>query len=434
MILQHQSNSSEFMRTAIDFLHERGFIDQTTDPNLGNLLKNPISFYWGIDPTAPSPHLGNFVGIIASMCLQKFGHRPVILVGGATGLIGDPSGKDKERPLLTKEQIEENVRSLEKILSRFLDFNHPTAKPIIVNNYDWFSKITMIDFLRDVGKQFRVGTMMGKDSVRTRLSSEEGMSFTEFAYQVLQGYDFAHLNKELGVVLEIGGSDQYGNIVAGIDFTRRVSGNSVYGLTFPLLTRSDGKKFGKSEKGAIWLSEEMCSSFDLYQYLYKIPDKDVIHMLSMLTLMEMNEIRAIQKSMQEEGYIPNTAQKRLAEEVVRIIHGEVGLEKAIRTTEVIAPGKMHFDENALLEIAKNIPNVQLKKESVLNMSFVDIAVTSGLVGSKGEAKRLIQNQGAYLNGEKVIDLGFILEEKNFLKGNLFVLSSGKKKSLLVELV
>jgi tyrosyl-tRNA synthetase len=422
------------MRTVFDFLQERGFIDQSTDPNLRDVLKNPISFYWGIDPTAPSPHLGNYVGIIAAMCLQKFGHRPVILVGGATGLIGDPSGKDKERPLLTREQIEENVRSLQKILSRFLDFDHPTAAPIIVNNYDWFSKMSMIDFLRDVGKQFRVGTMMGKESVRTRLSSEEGMSFTEFSYQVLQGYDFAHLNKELGVILEIGGSDQYGNIVAGIDFTRRVSGSSVYGLTFPLLTRSDGKKFGKSEKGAIWLTEELCSPFELYQYLYKIPDKDVIHMLCMLTLMEMDEIRPIQKSMHEATYAPNTAQKRLAEEVVRIIHGDAGLEKAMRTTEVMTPGKMGFNENALLEIAKNMPHIQLKKDDVLGSTFIDIASLSGLVASKGEAKRLVQNQGAYLNGEKVTDLTSVIEQKDLLKGDVIVLSSGKKNSLLVELI
>lgn len=418
------------MSTVFDWFEERGFVEQYTSEELREVLKKKTPFYFGIDPTAPSPHLGNWVGIIASMQMQKFGHQPIIVVGGATGLIGDPSGKDMERPLLSEEQIQSNVDSLTNVLKRFLDFNHKTAPAVIVNNYDWFSKMNVIEFLRDVGKQFRLGPMLAKESVKNRVNSEEGMSFTEFSYQLLQGYDFYHLAEKRGVVLQIGGSDQYGNITAGIELIRRLSKKSVYGLTFPLLVRSDGKKFGKSEKGAIWLKEELSSPFEMYQYLVRVPDKDVIRMMQMLTLMEMQEIVLIEKEMTN---APNVAQRRLAEEVVRLVHGEKGLNEALLATHALTPGKMVFQEDELTQAAENMPNVELASIEVLGSTYIDLVLKTGLLTSKGEVRRLIQNQGAYLNGKKVLDPQCVITKESLLQGNLCILSAGKKKSILIRL-
>lgn len=422
------------MNDVITFLEKRDFVDQKTHENLGEILQTPASVYLGIDPTAPSLHLGNLVGIIALMHFQRMGHRPVILVGGATGLIGDPSGKDKERPLLTPEMVKENAAALEKQLSRFFRSDEKATKPLFVNNFNWFSQMNSIEFLRDIGKQFRIGQMMGKESVRARLQSEEGMSFTEFSYQLLQGYDFYYLFKHHNVTVQIGGSDQFGNITAGIEYVRRVEGKSVYGMTFPLLTRSDGKKFGKSEKGAIWLSAELCSPYELYQYLYRTPDQDVVKMMKMLTLMEIAEIHKIEKEMNSPSYVPNSAQKRFAEEVTKIVHGEKGLKEAREASATLQPGKMEFNEDNLLEIAKTIPNVSFQKADVIGTSFADIAVKGGLLTSKSEVRRLIQNNGAYLNGQKVSDPNLTIGLDHLLKGNLLLISCGKKKSLLIQLI
>jgi tyrosyl-tRNA synthetase len=418
------------MKTIYNWFDERNFIDQATSEELKEVLKKSTSFYFGIDPTAPSPHLGNWVGIVASMKLQQFGHRPVILVGGATGLIGDPSGKDLERPLLSPDEIQKNVESLTNVLKKYLDFDHPTAAPLIVNNYEWFAKMNVIEFLRDIGKQFRLGPMLSKESVKTRINSEEGMSFTEFSYQILQGYDFYYLAEKYGVQLQIGGSDQYGNITAGIDLTRRLSRKTVYGLTFPLLVRSDGKKFGKSEKGAIWLKPELCSPFEMYQYLIRVNDNDVIRSLEMLTLLEKSEIEEIQKRMATET---NFAQKRLAVEVTRLVHGEAGLSEAEQATRALAPGKMDFKEEELTAAAENMPNIELNFSEVIDQLYVDVVLKAGLISSKSEARRLIQNQGAYFNGKKVTDSNFVITKDLLLQGNLCVLSAGKKKSLLIRI-
>lgn len=417
----------------ITFLTARDFVDQKTHENLGEILQKPCLVYLGIDPTATSLHLGNLVGIIALIHFQKKGHRPVVLIGGATGLIGDPSGKDKERPLQTPEIIEQNAKALEKQLSRF--FLHDAAtRPLFVNNFDWFSKMNAIEFLRDIGKQFRIGQMMGKESVRARLQSEEGMSFTEFSYQLLQGYDFYHLFKHHHVTVQIGGSDQYGNITAGIEYVRRVEGKSTYGMTFPLLTRSDGKKFGKSEKGAIWLDAALCSPYEFYQYLYRTPDADVIKMMKMLTLMDLQDIEAIEREMSSPRYNANYAQARLAEEVTKVVHGEAGLIEAQKASATLSPGKMEFNEENLVEIARSVPSVSYHKKDVLGASYADIAVKGGLIASKSEVRRLIQNNGAYLNGEKVSDPNLTITADHLLKGNVFLISCGKKKSLLVQLI
>ena len=417
----------------IDVLKKRRFIDNITSDELRKACDKPIKFYHGIDPTAPCLHLGNLVGIIASSWFQKCGHTPYILIGGGTGRIGDPSGKSKERPLLDESQIESNVACIKKILEKLLDFNHPTAAPIIVNNLDWLNSFTLIDFLRDVGKNFRMGPMLAKESVKQRLKSEEGISFTEFTYQVLQGYDFMHLHQKNGVDLQIGGSDQWGNITAGCELTRKVMSESVYGMTYPLLTRSDGKKFGKSEGGAIWLDEAFTSTFDFYQYFMKVPDEDVPTLMRMLSFMDIKEIDEIEEKLKSNQFEPNAAQKRLAEEMTKFIHGDQGLLKAQKVTNAASFGSgMDLDLKTLEEVAKDFPKAVLKLEEVLESKYVDLMVKSGLMQSKGEASRLIKNRGAYLNNEKVEDVSTTICRKDLVGGKYLIIGAGKKKKILIS--
>ncbi|MBM3207799.1 MAG: tyrosine--tRNA ligase [Chlamydiae bacterium] len=422
------------MGNVIDCLKSRGLVDSITSEELISKVSSPIKVYVGFDPTADSLHLGNLLGIVILRWFQKFGHTPYVILGGATGRIGDPSGKSKERPLLDDETIENNIAKIRKNFSRVLDFSVSNS-PVFFNNFEWFSKINVIDFLRDTGKHFRLGVMLAKDSVKTRVNSEDGMSFTEFSYQLLQGYDFYHLLNAHDVCLQMGGSDQWGNITAGTDLIRKLSSKSAYGLTFPLLTRSDGKKFGKSEEGAIWLSEEKCSPYQFYQYLVKVSDADVIKMLRMLTFIELDEIDRIENSMNSDGYLPNSAQKKLAEELTRMIHGEQGLQKALKVTEGTQPGAkdVQLDYETLKEISHDMPNVRLKKEVVLGSKFTDVAATSGIVSSKGEAARLVSGGGAYLNNNKIEDPLFKISENDLIGGKYLMLGSGKKKKLLIEI-
>ncbi len=422
------------MTNVIDCLRERGFIDALTSEELRGAAEKSLKVYAGFDPTGDSLHLGNLMGIIALGWFQRFGHTPVILLGGATGRIGDPSGKSVERPLLDEETIEANVTAIRKNFERVLDFSHPVAPPLVLNNDEWLSHFSLIDFLRDVGKHFRVGAMLSKESVRARLQSEEGISFTEFSYQLLQGYDFYHLQTHYGVSVQMGGSDQWGNITAGLDLIRKLSGQAAYGLIWPLITRSDGKKFGKSEEGAIWLSSEKLSPYQFYQYLVRFPDGDVIKLMRLLTYMDMREIAAYEKEMSQSGYIPNTAQKRLAAEITRLIHGEEGLQIALRVTEGAAPGsKAVLDLDTLNEIAKDLPHATLSLEEVVEQKYVDLAVKIGLSSSKGEAVRLVQNGGAYLNNEKVEDIALRITRKNIIGDKYLIFGSGKKKKIVLEL-
>ncbi|MDN3509246.1 MAG: tyrosine--tRNA ligase, partial [Candidatus Neptunochlamydia sp.] len=384
------------MDNVIDFLEKRGFIDNITSDGLKERVNKPLKAYIGFDPTANSLHLGNLVGIIALAWLEKFGHSPVVLLGGATGKIGDPSGKSTERPLLTHETLQKNVEGIRKQLQRCL------KNPMILNNDDWLTSYGLVDFLRDVGKHFRVGPMLGKDSVRSRFQSEEGISFTEFSYQVLQGYDFYYLSEKEDVIMQMGGSDQWGNITAGMELTRKLSGKTIYGMTFPLLTSSDGAKFGKSEEGAIWLDPEKTSPYQFYQYLVRVSDEDVIKLMKMFTFMELEEIETFEKGIQSGNFIPNAAQKRLAEEVTRFVHGEDGFRIALKVTEAAAPGsKGSLDPGVLEEIAKDMPHLLMKTQDVIDRTYADVAAKSGLLMSKTEGNRIIKNGGAYLNNETV---------------------------------
>lgn len=422
------------MSNVIECLKERGLIDALTSEELIKRADKPLKVYVGFDPTADSLHIGSLVGIVFLKWFQKFGHTPVVILGGATGRIGDPSGKSVERPLLDQAAIIQNVARIRRHFEAVLDFFHPTARPVVLNNDQWFSQFNLVDFLRDVGKHFRVGSMLAKESVRSRLESEEGISFTEFSYQLLQAYDFYHLKTQHGVEVQAGGSDQWGNITAGIDLVRKLSGEAAYGLTFPLLTRSDGKKFGKTEGGAIWLAADRCSPYQFYQYFIRVPDADVIKMMRMLTFMEMKEIREYEEMLTYSDYVPNTVQKRLAEEVTRMIHGEDGLATALKVTESAAPGsKAVLDAEVFKEISQDMPSTDLKFDEVVGQKFTDVAARIGLSSSKTEALRLIQNAGAYLNNEKVEDPQFRIQEDLLIGGEYLLFGSGKKKKILVKI-
>lgn len=416
------------MKNILELLEERGFIDQMTSEELIQLTARPIRLYLGFDPTADSLHLGNLVGIVALKWFQMYGHTCFALLGGATGRIGDPSGKSVERPLLDEAALEKNVASLKQFFDRTL----PGIE--VINNQDWLGSFGLIEFLRDVGKYFRVGTMLSKESVRLRMESEEGLSFTEFSYQILQGYDFYHLGKNRSVSLQLGGSDQWGNIIAGIEFNRKMGGEPLYGLTFPLLTRSDGKKFGKSEGGAVWLSPERLSPYHFYQYLFRVPDADVIRLLKMLTFLDLSEIHSIENEMKGTSYIPNMAQKRLAEEVTRFIHGKEGLQSALIVTEGVSPGsEVSLSRESLDQLAQEMGCIDLAESEVIGQKFSDLAARIQLSPSKSEAVRLIKNGGAYLNNERVSDPQLLIRVDHLIEGRYLVISAGKKKRLLVRL-
>ncbi len=418
------------MKNVIECLTARGFIDAVTSPELEKQALKPLKVYVGFDPTADSLHLGNLVGIMGLAWMQKFGHTPYVILGGATGLIGDPSGKSTERPLLSPELLEHNVRCLRAFFEKILSpQNGP--RPVILNNYDWLSKFSFIEFLRDVGKQFRLGPMLAKEMVRTRLESEEGISFTEFSYQILQGYDFHYLSKTHGVSVQMGGSDQWGNITAGIELNRKLSGEPLFGVTFPLLTRSDGKKFGKSEGGAVWLSADKLTPFQFYQYLVSVPDADVIRLLKMLTFLPLEEIEPLSRA----DVPPNTAQKLLAAEVTRFVHGEAGLQAALRVTEGMAPGATaSLSGDVLAELVRDMPHVEYSSSDVVGQKFVELAVKVGLVPSKGEGVRTIKNGGLYLNNVRVDDAARIIASEDLIDGKFLLLSMGKKKRFLIKIV
>lgn len=420
------------MPNVVTILKERGFVEAMTSEELQTAVDRPLKVYCGFDPTSDSLHLGNMVAIMGLAWFQRCGHTPVVIVGGATGMIGDPSGKSSERQLLNPETIQQNIVGIRKNFEAILDFTC-SNKPLILNNYDWFQQFSFVDFLREVGKYFRVGPMLSKDSVKARLNSEEGMSFTEFSYQVLQGYDFLYLFEKHGVTVQVGGSDQWGNITAGTELIKKVHGKSAQALTFPLLVRSDGQKFGKSEKGAIWLSPEKLSPYEFYQYLVRLPDADVIRLMRLLTFMDMQEIRKYEQQMQEVGYVANTAQKRLAEEVTRIVHGENGLTTALRVTEGAAPGsKTQLDLQVLEALSKDMPSHLLKLSEILNVKLIDLIAQVGLQPSKGEARRLLRNGGVYLNNEQIMDENITISPDNLIEGRLFLLAVGKKNKVIIR--
>ncbi|XP_078175967.1 tyrosyl-tRNA synthetase, class Ib, bacterial/mitochondrial [Carex rostrata] len=425
----------------VQILQQRGLIDSITSDNLISCTN--IKAYCGFDPTAQSLHLGNLIGLIVLSWFKRCGHVPIALVGGATGRIGDPSGKTAERPELDAHTLHHNSASIKTSIKTILSRNQmENLEPsfnrdslLILDNYDWWKNITLLDFLRDVGKFARVGTMMAKESVKKRLNSEDGMSYTEFTYQLLQGYDFLYLFQNMGVNVQIGGSDQWGNITAGTDLIRKIlQMEGAYGLTFPLLLKSDGTKFGKSEGGAIWLNPTMMSPYKFYQYFFSVPDVDVIRFLKILTFLSIEEIDSLDEDMKKPGYIPNTVQKRLAEEVTRFVHGEEGLKEALNATEALRPGaQAELDAKTIEGIAKDVPSCTLAYDKVLNCTLIDLAVSTGLMASKSAVKRLLKQGGLYLNNARVDIEEKTIVESDIIDGKVLLLSAGKKNKMVIRI-
>lgn len=418
-------------KNLIETLEARDFIDNTTSERLSEICRKKISVYIGFDPTAESLHLGNLVGIVALGWFQKFGHKPVALAGGATGFIGDPTGKSSDRPYLDKETLHKNLKGIESNLKQILNFD-PKNPVLLLNNADWHESMSYLEFLRDVAQHFRISTLLARETVKERLKTGDGMSFKEFSYPLLQAYDFMYLFKKHQVELQLGGSDQWTNITSGIDLTRKVCKKEVFGLTFPLLTRSDGKKFGKSESGAVWLSKDLLSSYDFYQYLYRVPDQDVIKLLKMLTYLKIEEIKEIESSMQQPNYQANSAQKVLAKLVTEMVHGEKELQTAIKVTESIRPGsETVLNTEVLKNMSQELPHFMLESEQVIGQKMIDLLASTQLIASKGEARRLIQNGGLYLNNERVEDDKLIIGKDHLIDQECMLLAIGKKKKTVI---
>ncbi|HRU71291.1 MAG TPA: tyrosine--tRNA ligase [Kiritimatiellia bacterium] len=421
------------MSNILDTFKARHLFEDMTSPELAKALDSPLTVYAGFDPTNDSLQAGNFVTIMALAHLQRAGHRVIALVGGATGLIGDPSGKSKERNLLSAEQVARNLVGIKENLSRFIDFSPTSPNPaILVNNYDWFKDFTFIDLLRDVGRYFRMGVMLSKDSVKKRMESEDGMSFTEFCYQILQGYDFYHLYKNYGCTLQIGGSDQWGNITAGTELVRRIEGQEVFGMTFPLVCDSTGKKFGKSEGNAIFLDARKTSYYDFYQFFLRTMDADVIRYLKIFTFLPMARIAELEQAV---ATAPERreAQQVLAEELTRTVHGEQGLAVAKKATQVLFGGSLDGLAVADLEaIFANVPSASLPATEVLGKPAFEVIAAAGMVTSKGEARRLVQQGGLSINNVKAGGLDRRFTPEDLIEGRLAVLRSGKKSFFLLR--
>ena len=412
-----------------DELKERGLIFQTTDEDALRkaLDEGQVSYYSGYDPTADSLHLGHLVPILVLRHLQLAGHKPYPLVGGATGLIGDPSFKDSERSLQTKETVNSWVKSIQGQLSRFLDFEKGENKAQMVNNYDWFSDISFIDFLRDVGKYFTVNYMMSKESVKKRI--ETGISYTEFAYQIMQGYDFYELNRKHNVTLQIGGSDQWGNMTAGTELLRRKADKTGHVITVPLITDATGKKFGKSEGNAVWLDADKTSPYQMYQFWMNVMDADAVRFLKIFTFLSLEEIEDIRQQFEAAPH-ERLAQKILAREVVTLVHGQAAYQEALNITEQLFAGNIkNLSVKELKEGLRGVPNYQLQADDSLQL--VELLVTAGVVSSKRQAREDIQNGAIYINGERIQDLDYSLQESDKLEGQLTVIRRGKKKYFVI---
>lgn len=406
-------------------LKARGLVFQTTDEEalVKALTEGQVSYYTGYDPTADSLHLGHLVAILTSRRLQLAGHKPYALVGGATGLIGDPSFKDAERSLQTKDTVDGWVTKIQGQLSRFLDFENGDNKAEMVNNYDWFSDISFIDFLRDVGKYYTVNYMMSKDSVKKRI--ETGISYTEFAYQIMQGYDFYELNDKHNVTLQIGGSDQWGNMTAGTELLRRKADKSGHVMTVPLITDSTGKKFGKSEGNAVWLDADKTSPYEMYQFWLNVMDDDAVRFLKIFTFLSLDEIAEIEKQFDAARH-ERLAQKILAKEVVTLVHGEEAYNQALNITEQLFAGNIkNLSAKELKQGLSNVPNYAVQDED--NLNIIELLVTSGIVNSKRQAREDVANGAIYVNGERVQDLDYTLSDSDKIDGELTVIRRGKKK-------
>ena len=401
----------------------RGLLYQQTDDDLAEKLnQEKLVFYLGADPTADSLHIGHLLAYLVAKRLEDYGHKPILVIGGGTGLIGDPSFKSQERKLLS---IEESLKNAEGIAKQA---KHILPEAMIVNNYDWLSSLNAIEFLRDIGKHFNVAYMMSKDSVKSRI--ENGISFTEFSYQIIQAWDFEHLYRNFNCTLQIGGQDQWGNITAGMELIRKIHTieAKVYGITFPLVTKSDGTKFGKTESGAVWLDKNKTSVYDFYQYWINTADQDVINRLKQFTFLSKNQIEEIEESLSKEPE-KRLAQKCLAEEITKLVHGENELRKAIKVTEALFSGEVSDLDIEEIEMGfSNLDSIEITEEKPL----VDCLVELNIASSRRQARELISSNAITINGNKETDLEFIIKKENALHFKYTIIRKGKKKYAIIK--
>ncbi|MFV8827597.1 tyrosine--tRNA ligase [Alkalihalobacterium sp. APHAB7] len=411
-------------------LQFRGLVNQVTDEEglAKQLSEEQVTLYCGFDPTADSLHIGHLLTVLTLRRFQLAGHKPLALVGGATGLIGDPSGKKAERTLNEKEIVEQFTEGIKGQLSRFLDFEGESGAKL-VNNYDWIGKLDVITFLRDVGKNFGINYMLAKDSVESRISS--GISFTEFSYMILQSYDFLNLYQNENCKLQIGGSDQWGNITAGLELIRKSLGDQekAFGFTIPLVTKADGTKFGKTEGGAIWLDPEKTTPYEFYQFLINTDDRDVIKFIKYFTFLSHDEINELEKAVDTEPHL-RLAQRRLAEELTKTVHGEEALAQAIRISDALFSGDIkNLSANEIKQGFKDVPSYTCENE---NMALVDLLVAAKVSPSKRQAREDIQNGAIYINGERCTDVGRLLQTEDKIEGQFTIIRRGKKKYYLIQ--
>ena len=419
---------------AFEELQWRGLVYEYTEGLREVLAKEQVTLYIGFDPTAASLHVGSLLPMMALARMQRFGHRPIAIVGGGTGMIGDPSGKSAERVLMTRDTIAYNVECIQKQLAHFLDFDSKTNPARLLNNADWLLKLNLVDFLRDVGKHFTVNYMLAKDSVRTRLEREEGLSFTEFTYMLMQSYDFLHLFDTQGCILQTGGSDQWGNITAGAELIRRMRGQSAYGLVYPLITKADGTKFGKTESGAVWLSADRTSPYQFYQFWMNTDDRDVINYLKVFTFQTQEAVQALAQAVVDQPE-KREAQRVLAREMTATMHGETALARAEAASQVLFGGEVAgLSAAEIAEIFVDVPSSELPKTQFEGegMPLVDLLVATGLAKSKGDARRSLSDGGMYLNNRRAAEQNVTLQD--VVDGKFIVLRKGRKNYALVKVL
>jgi len=414
----------------------RGLVFHVSEGLESVLEKERLTGYIGFDPSAASLHVGSLLPVMALARFQKYGHRPIGIVGGGTGLIGDPSGKSEERPLLSKEQIEENLRGLRKQLELFLDFQAKDNAAQIVNNADWLAPVALMDFLRDVGKHFTVNYMLNKESVKRRLKTEEGISFTEFSYMLLQAYDFLMLHDRYNCRLQMGGSDQWGNITAGMDLIGRLRKVQAHGLVFPLVASASGKKFGKTEAGTVWLDPKLTSPYRFYQFWYNTDDRDVIAYAKFFTWLSRADVEDLEQSVRTAPE-RRAAQIRLARDLTRQVHGSTVLERAEKASRALFGEEIDaLTPEELLDVFQEAPCARVEKAKLQGRGtgIVDLSVLAGLAPSKSEARRLIDGGGVYLNNRRISEASKPVSLADALHGRFLVLRKGQKEFHLVELV
>ena len=427
------------MENVIAELKWRGLIQDMIPGTEEQLLKEPTSGYVGFDPTADSLHIGSLIPIIVLVHLQRYGHKPIALVGGATGMVGDPSGKSAERNLLSKEVLDKNVEAVKQQLSRFLNFNSAQSNAAeMVNNYDWFKNISFLDFIRDAGKHISVNYMMAKDSVKKRLESENGMSFTEFTYQLVQGYDFYWLYENKNCKLQFGGSDQWGNIVTGTELIRRKTGGEAFAFTCPLLTKADGSKFGKTEKGNIWLDPAKTSPYTFYQFWLNTADADAERFLKVFTFLSEQEINDLVEQQKGNEHL-RILQKKLAEELTCFVHSKTDYEFAVKASSILfnndtAEILKELNEEQLLQVMEGVPTVEIPKDELNNLDLISLLAETKILPSKGEAKKMIAGGGIFINKEKVNSIDEKINPEQLLLGKYLLIQKGKKNYFLLKAI